>query len=190
MTMAITIRPGNELDYALFDCAFDGWQQAELDRYLEYRETFLPEATMGIDKKIGFNIAQQEAHWQYSNLYADISDASRGLLDEIPVHVLLGILPDDHTGTPARWAQFIDDESRNSYFETCLDVYNKIRSYGVLGDRYHALTVADWVNLREALTYLMWRYWIAVPKSFGERPAAVQEELDALIARCKTGEVR
>jgi hypothetical protein len=74
---------------------------------------------------------------------------------------------------------------------TCADLLRVIRDYSILewGDGYRFyITKSDWVNLREVLTYMMWRYQIGTECIFGTRPANVQKALDDLIARHTNGD--
>ena len=133
------------------------------------------------------NKRQRKAKWQYSDLYSrGVDEAGMQQLRHMPIGCFTEMLMDDHTGTKERWQMCLATPMAQSC-RNCADIYTAIRNYEVLlrekNNYRHYLTLADWVNLRDALTYMMWRYWIGVPPSFGERPAAVQKELDELIAR-------
>ena len=140
------------------------------------------------------NKTQQKAKWKYSVLYKQLDEEARAQLKEMPVGCFSELVPDDSTGTKLRWDRSIAALGGN--FRHCADIYDAIMQYEVLwynepwspcGNNVVPtpviLSVADWVNLREVLTFMMTKYWIGVPKDWGQRPAAVQKRLDEAIAR-------
>jgi hypothetical protein len=44
---------------------------------------------------------------------------------------------------------------------------------------YKCVSLADWVNLRDAMTFMMTKYWIGTPKDWGEPPKAVAKRYKA-----------
>jgi len=114
----------------------------------------------------------------YSNLYEGIDDDTYGILVEMPIGCFTECVPRDKTGTKIRWNALLDEYRQN--FQHCGDAYGVIVDPEVI---YYGMRISDWVNLREALIFMMTKYWIGVPKDWGERPVAVQKRLDEAIAR-------
>ena len=124
------------------------------------------------------NEQQQEAYWKYSKfLYSELDDKAIDTLKSMPVECFIDLLPDDHTGTKGR---FVEAWKRyGDAVQDCYALYKFIVQYEVLqymppfevkgqsiipNRTVIMLTVADWVNLRDALTLMMTKYWIGLPE--------------------------
>jgi len=124
------------------------------------------------------NKKQQKAKWRYSAIYKEPGRQVQADLGSLSAKVFTDMLPDDHTGTKARWIFYAN---RNNVFD-CKRVYADIVDYHILrGDKQHPefdLSIADWVNLRDTLSMLMWRFQIGTEIIFGERPLMVQQSFE------------
>jgi len=120
----------------------------------------------------------QKIKQKYSNLYKGVGDEDFQILAKMPIGCFNECVPRDCTRTKIRWNTLLDEYGMN--FQHCGDVYHVIVDHEVI---HYGMRIRDWVNLREALTFMMTKYWIGVPKDWGERPAAVQKRLDEAIAR-------